>query len=341
MLTLATCAPHPPREVRRHWDVTVTTQPAFAAASEPASEGPPPISLHGALAAPAAPQAFSIELHSRLAVDDPTGAAPAEVFTLLLDGTLSPLTTPTEPQFNVAMKLEQIRAHLRRSDAAGNVQTFEFPNTSAQGPDALSRVLGPLTHATLRLVVTPAGRLRQLRGVTALTRTTRRGLPASLHSFQTLLTDVAFERIVADALFPPLPSRPVHTGDSWQLSTPGSALDHCPTTTLLSGHIGKVADDAQSLPVIAIDAQGPIVALRECSSQEHLVEGREQRRQTLSWNDRSLRQHIERRLVIQLDPRPPAPPATAPAAAPAPVRRIREETLLSTRAGAATAAPTD
>jgi hypothetical protein len=156
-----------------------------------------------------------------------------------------------------------------------------------------------------------------------------------------LLTDIAFERLVAAALFPPLPTAPVGPSDSWQITAPTGALDACTTVTLLTGRIASTATDDQGLPIVTIDAQGPILFSEYCGTQERLVEGREQRRQTLSWNDRSLRQQIRRRLVMELVAPASGPSASAPASASVPARRVRDEILTSSRFGAATAATSD
>lgn len=337
----------------------MTTQPSDRAASQPVRETVEPVVLRGALGTPETEQSVTLRLvvrtqtggashagdaspagttrrsaggagaRQQTAGEEQPGTSPAieardETLDLDVAGTLSGATSQGGLR-QVDLTLARVRVRIERRVGKRH-QLMEYSTSSPDKNSALDRLLSGIAGLKLTLTLRE-GELVSLKGITAFTRDRRLGLPPELEMLSALLRDASFERIVADALFPRLPSTALLESSTFEILQPTGLLDLCVTSTRLRGRLVRRVDVGPGATLVMLEETGTIALDGACRGLNDFA-GETQVKQQVCASDHSLQQRSVRRLHGRLA-------ATGGPASNGGVAWSREETLTGMRGGAA------
>jgi hypothetical protein len=198
--------PSPPR----------ASQPPAPATTDPDAR-PEPILLRGALLPDERPQQITVEftderetllsglppviyrLHLRLTAELSAGRADGE-------------------QIAAELAFKRVELTLGAVGPEATPLSFDSARDGRGRGNPLADVMSAVADATCALRLTTTGRLRELSGLDARWRRANLLMvPPGLFAAQWLFRDAGMTKLIAAALFPPMPAGPVRPGDAWEI----------------------------------------------------------------------------------------------------------------------------
>jgi hypothetical protein len=162
------------------------------------------------------------------------------------------LTRDGAPKENGDVLARLVFEHVRLSFGSpgepGAMLTFDSALNKAGRGDALADIMVHVARAEVVLRIDARGRLVELRGLDPLWRKANLLLvPPALLTAQWMFRDAGMAEVVAEALFPPMPTRPVKPRDTWQFTMPVNIPLMARLTSNLTGRLEEVRPEGQAV----------------------------------------------------------------------------------------------
>lgn len=221
----------------------------------------------------------------------------SETLRLKLAGTLSRQDgNAPAGRTTLRLTLEQIRVSIHADDLA---EPLTYDSQAEPAPRSrLGQFLGAFLGIPLTIRVSPQGRLERFDGLDALRRrASLLVLPRELRPVDVLFRDVAFERLLVEALFLPLPTRAILPDDAWAVTLQAMLPVGIDVVTQLEGRLNDVRFDEYDRPVASTTITSRIVDGR---GPGRVTSGRYRAEQTIRWTVPAIEQRLERDFEIAL-----------------------------------------
>ncbi len=260
------------------------------------------------------PQPFQLEVTERRETTLADGTTTTQRMSIILAGKLRRDREPGDGTVEATLLLTRIQVTLESLQPVKESLTYDSAADPKSQAHSLAELMSAVRDAELSLVVGPDGTLRSLHGLDARWSEAKVlvARPA-LMGVQLQFRDAAMKELISEALFPPMPARPLGVGGTWDARVPVSL----PAAALLVSKLhhrigGAVAGGSpEQAGAASVEAEGvienapPILPGIEASLRSRVRSSRHHVKASLHPERHELSQVSERELALELQQVPP------------------------------------